>query len=201
MLGVSGCVLLSNRLYALGSPVVGHRRGYKNGAFLRARPNSQASGEWELANLIAVTMRHYRDISVIHAAGSTWRVSDRKKSARCLNGSLETRPALTKGIFLSLHDCLTRQSSCVWSETLLSNTTGLRPGELLLFRPPRYVNASGLVKRHDYDVEIAGNTRAHIMDGYVSVSGIEFPTVHRIFARRPTRASTMTRAGRRERQP
>ena len=44
-------------------------------------------------------MRHYRRISVIHAAGSKLlRVSDQKKLARCLNGCLETRSALTKGI-------------------------------------------------------------------------------------------------------
>jgi hypothetical protein len=42
----------------------------------------------------------------------------------------------------------------------------------------------GLLKRHDYDVEIAGvMPGAHYIDAYVEVSGIKFPTVHRIFAR------------------
>jgi Protein of unknown function (DUF2855) len=54
----------------------------------------------ELTNLIGVIMRHYRRISVIHAAGlKLLRVSDQKKLARCLNVYLETWSALTKGIF------------------------------------------------------------------------------------------------------
>jgi hypothetical protein len=47
-----------------------------------------------------------------------------------------------------------------------------------------YIDASGLVRRHDYDVEIAGNTPgAHYMNAYVDASGIKFPTVQRIYAR------------------
>lgn len=47
-----------------------------------------------------------------------------------------------------------------------------------------YFDDSGLMKRHDYDVEIAGGTPgAHYMSAYEEVSGIKFPTVHRIFAR------------------
>jgi hypothetical protein len=49
-----------------------------------------------------------------------------------------------------------------------------------------YIDESGLMRRHDYDVEIAGNTPgAHYIGTYVEVSGIKFPTVHRIFARQP----------------
>jgi hypothetical protein len=47
-----------------------------------------------------------------------------------------------------------------------------------------YIDGSGFVRRHDYDVEIAGNTPgAHYMDAYVQVSGIKFPTVQQIFSR------------------
>jgi hypothetical protein len=47
-----------------------------------------------------------------------------------------------------------------------------------------YVDPDGLLKRHDYDVEIAGNTPgAHYISGYTTVSGIKFPTVRRIFPR------------------
>jgi len=47
-----------------------------------------------------------------------------------------------------------------------------------------YFDAEGLLKRHDYDVEIAGNTPgAHLVGGYVEVSGIKIPTRRRIFAR------------------
>lgn len=49
-----------------------------------------------------------------------------------------------------------------------------------------YVDAHGLLKRHDYDVEIAGNTPgAHYIDGYVEVQGLNFPTIRRIFPRKP----------------
>ena len=40
-----------------------------------------------------------------------------------------------------------------------------------------YFDGEGLLKRHDYDVEIAGNTPgAHIIEDYAEVSGIKFPT-------------------------
>ena len=49
-----------------------------------------------------------------------------------------------------------------------------------------YVDDAGLLKRHDYDVEIAGNTPgAHYIDGYVDVQGLKFPTIRRIFPRQP----------------
>ena len=47
-----------------------------------------------------------------------------------------------------------------------------------------YFDQSGIIKRHDYDLEIAGGTPgAHYVDAYVDVSGIRFPTVRRVFAR------------------
>lgn len=49
-----------------------------------------------------------------------------------------------------------------------------------------YVDKNGLLKRHDYDVEIAGNTPgAHYIGGYVDVEGLKFPTKRRIFPRQP----------------
>jgi hypothetical protein len=49
-----------------------------------------------------------------------------------------------------------------------------------------YFDGEGLLKRHDYDVEIAGNTPgAHIIEDYAEVSGIKFPTKRRIYARQP----------------
>lgn len=49
-----------------------------------------------------------------------------------------------------------------------------------------YFDAEGLLKRHDYDVEIAGNTPgAHLIEDYADVSGIKFPTKRRIYARQP----------------
>ena len=45
-----------------------------------------------------------------------------------------------------------------------------------------YINGKGLLKRHDYDVEIAGGTPgAHYIEGYEEVSGVMFPTKRRIF--------------------
>lgn len=47
-----------------------------------------------------------------------------------------------------------------------------------------YVDESGLIKRHNYDVEIAGNTPgAHFISDYTEVSGIKIPTKRRIFPR------------------
>ena len=49
-----------------------------------------------------------------------------------------------------------------------------------------YFGDDGLLKRHDYDVEIAGSTPgAHYIDGYVDVQGIKIPTRRRIFPRQP----------------
>jgi hypothetical protein len=47
-----------------------------------------------------------------------------------------------------------------------------------------YVSSDGLFRRHDYDVEIAGNNNAaHYISGYTQVAGIMIPTKHRIFPR------------------
>ena len=47
-----------------------------------------------------------------------------------------------------------------------------------------YVGDDGLFRRHDYEVEIAGNNAAaHYLSGYTPVAGIMVPTSHRIFPR------------------
>lgn len=47
-----------------------------------------------------------------------------------------------------------------------------------------YVGDDGLIRRHDYDVEIAGSSRgAHYISGYTEVASIMVPTRHRIFPR------------------
>ncbi|MEK6424422.1 MAG: hypothetical protein V4801_32960 [Burkholderia gladioli] len=49
-----------------------------------------------------------------------------------------------------------------------------------------YVGSDSLVRRLDYDVEIAGNTPgAHYVSDYVDVSGILIPTRRRIYPRLP----------------
>ncbi|MBS7546421.1 hypothetical protein [Ancylobacter oerskovii] len=49
-----------------------------------------------------------------------------------------------------------------------------------------YFDGEGLLKRHDYNVEIAGNTPgAHFVSDYVEVLGIKFPTRRQIYARQP----------------
>lgn len=49
-----------------------------------------------------------------------------------------------------------------------------------------YVGEDGLLRRHDYDVEIAGDTPgAHYISDYVEVQGLKFPTKRRIFPRGP----------------
>ncbi|NUY01459.1 hypothetical protein [Paraburkholderia youngii] len=53
-----------------------------------------------------------------------------------------------------------------------------------------YVGPDHLVRRLDYDVEIAGNTPgAHYVSDYTTVSGIRIPTKRRIFPRQPDGAS------------
>jgi hypothetical protein len=47
-----------------------------------------------------------------------------------------------------------------------------------------YVGRDGLFRRHDYDVEIAGNNpAAHYISDYMQVAGIMLPTKHRILPR------------------
>lgn len=47
-----------------------------------------------------------------------------------------------------------------------------------------YIDDDGLLRRHDYDVEIAGGTPgAHYVHDYVQVEGVAIPTRRRIFPR------------------
>jgi hypothetical protein len=47
-----------------------------------------------------------------------------------------------------------------------------------------YVGADGLLRRHDYDVEIQGGSGgAHYISDYTEVAGIKVPTKHRIYPR------------------
>ncbi len=47
-----------------------------------------------------------------------------------------------------------------------------------------YFGQDGLIRRHDYDVEImGGNPGAHYVSDYTQVAGIMLPTKHRVFPR------------------
>jgi hypothetical protein len=49
-----------------------------------------------------------------------------------------------------------------------------------------YVGSDGLLRRHDYDVEIAGDTPgAHYISDYTEIQGIKIPTKRRIYPRQP----------------
>jgi hypothetical protein len=49
-----------------------------------------------------------------------------------------------------------------------------------------YLDKDGLLRRHDYDVEISGNMpAAHYVYEYKDVSGIMIPTKRRVFPRQP----------------
>jgi hypothetical protein len=49
-----------------------------------------------------------------------------------------------------------------------------------------YIDGEGLLKRHDYDVDISGGTpAAHYTGEYREAGGIMFPTKHDIFPRQP----------------
>ena len=52
--------------------------------------------------------------------------------------------------------------------------------------------ADGLLRRHDYELEIAGNTpAAHYVSDYQDVSGIMLPTKRRVFIRQPDNAPAL----------
>jgi len=60
------------------------------------------------------------------------------------------------------------------------------PEELEVFSKTQtiYLGEDGLLRRMDYDIEIAGNTPgAHYVGDYVEVAGIRFPTQRRIYPR------------------
>jgi hypothetical protein len=49
-----------------------------------------------------------------------------------------------------------------------------------------YLSDDGLLRRHDYEVEIAGNIpAAHYVSDYKDVSGIMLPTERRVFICQP----------------
>lgn len=49
-----------------------------------------------------------------------------------------------------------------------------------------YFGADGLIRRHDYDVEIQGGSGgAHYISDHIEVAGIMVPTKHRIYPRTP----------------
>lgn len=62
------------------------------------------------------------------------------------------------------------------------------PNELEVFSKDQtlYLGDDGLLRRLDYNVEIAGDTPgAHYVTGYTDVQGIRFPTQRRIYPRQP----------------
>ena len=62
------------------------------------------------------------------------------------------------------------------------------PSDLEVFSKKQaiYLGEDGLLRRMDYDIEIAGNTPgAHYVSDYVEVAGIKFPTRRRIYPRQP----------------
>jgi hypothetical protein len=49
-----------------------------------------------------------------------------------------------------------------------------------------YFDEKGLLKRHDYDVDISGgSSAAHYVSGYQTFSGLMFPTRRQVFPRQP----------------
>jgi hypothetical protein len=69
-----------------------------------------------------------------------------------------------------------RRLEVTWPGSLATHST----------RQTVYVDDDGLLVRHDYDVEIAGNTPgAHFLSNYIDVNGIKVPARHRIYPRQP----------------
>jgi hypothetical protein len=66
------------------------------------------------------------------------------------------------------------------------------PPELEVFsrKQTLYIGEDGLLRRMDYNVEIAGDTPgAHYVHDYVEVAGIKFPSRRRIYPRQPDGSS------------
>ncbi|TWI77908.1 hypothetical protein IQ13_4148 [Lacibacter cauensis] len=60
------------------------------------------------------------------------------------------------------------------------------PGHVATHAPVQtfYIDQSGLIRRHDYDVAIIGNGRsAHYLYAYQDINGIKIPTQRRVFTR------------------
>jgi hypothetical protein len=69
-----------------------------------------------------------------------------------------------------------RRLGVEWPSHLATHSTG----------QTLYFGDDGLIRRHDYDVEImGGNSAAHYISDYTQVDGIMVPTKHRIFPRTP----------------
>jgi hypothetical protein len=69
-----------------------------------------------------------------------------------------------------------RRLHVVWPSYLATHSTG----------QTLYLGGDGLIRRHDYDVEIMGGSKgAHYISDYTQVAGIMIPTKHRIFPRTP----------------
>jgi hypothetical protein len=67
-----------------------------------------------------------------------------------------------------------RRLHVTWPRYLATHSTG----------QTLYVGSDGLLRRHDYDVEIAGsNPAAHYLSGHTEAAGIMVPTSHRIYPR------------------
>jgi hypothetical protein len=69
-----------------------------------------------------------------------------------------------------------RRLRVVWPDYLATHST----------TQTLYFGDDGLIRRHDYDVEIQGSTGgAHFISDYTEAGGIMVPTKHRIFPRGP----------------
>jgi hypothetical protein len=67
-----------------------------------------------------------------------------------------------------------RRLHVVWPEYLATHST----------EQTIYVGHDGLIRRHDYEVDILGGAGgAHLISDYTEVGGIKVPTKHRIFPR------------------
>jgi hypothetical protein len=127
---------------------------------------------------------HPRESFAGHALETPWNDLQLAFFAGCAMWTYLNTP------FLLAWDGVESEDAGIWNE---SGETWRKivlryPGTLEVFSKVQaiYVGPDLLVRRLDYDVEIAGNTPgAHYVSDYVSVSGIRIPTRRRIFPRMP----------------
>jgi hypothetical protein len=76
-----------------------------------------------------------------------------------------------------------RRLRVVWPEYLATHTA----------EQTIYVGNDGLIRRHDYEVDILGGAGgAHFLSDYTEVAGIKVPTKHRIFPRESPGGTPLT---------
>ena len=147
----------------------------RDGSRSKLRMGGFSKSSWILGRALQVIPFKHRGRSF------SWHISPAARCGACFN-----TPFLLAWPGVKTEEI----GACADKGSILASSCGRFPKDIathsaiqtLYFQFP-----GAALKRHDYDVEIAGNTPgAHLIDGYIEVSGIRFPTKQHVsFARQP----------------